>query len=311
MESRYLRWIGISDGSEVSFRLNIEVKNCSPFVFESNRATVPQLDVKELTLPKYFDIFYPDWNFVQIQNLTNIINSDIEATKGVKVNQRVVMKQMTTEHYSPLFVGVSPGGCVDSISGNIPAVNPEYLVFNSLPCTVGIYMSGQFKDKSYGSALISTFIVSGPTAEETKAAAELKAKQEADAKAAAELKAKQEAAVKAAAELKAKQEADAKAAAELKAKQDAAADKAALAKAQVELTAANTALSDSQKVNREQAARINSLEEQFRALSESVSAFQNQVSQLNSKLLAALAGQNVANAKLKKVCSAKPKPKGC
>jgi hypothetical protein len=47
-----------------------------------------------------------------------------------------------------------------------------------------------------------------------KAAAELKAKQEADAKAAAELKAKQEADAKAAAELKAKQEAEAKAAAE-------------------------------------------------------------------------------------------------
>jgi hypothetical protein len=67
-----------------------------------------------------------------------------------------------------------------------------------------------------------------------KAAAELKAKQEAEAKAAAELKAKQEAeakaaAEKAAAELKAKQEAEAKAAAELKAKQDAeaAAEKAA------------------------------------------------------------------------------------
>jgi hypothetical protein len=54
-----------------------------------------------------------------------------------------------------------------------------------------------------------------------KAAAELKAKQEAEAKAAAELKAKQEAEAKAAAELKAKQEAEAKAAAELKAKQEA------------------------------------------------------------------------------------------
>ena len=52
-------------------------------------------------------------------------------------------------------------------------------------------------------------------------AAELKAKQEADAKAAAELKAKQEADAKAAAELKAKQEAEAKSAAELKAKQEA------------------------------------------------------------------------------------------
>ena len=73
-------------------------------------------------------------------------------------------------------------------------------------------------------------------ADADKAAAELKAKQEADAKVAAELKAKQEAdakvaADKAAAELKVKQEADAKVAAELKAKQEAdakaAADKAA------------------------------------------------------------------------------------
>jgi hypothetical protein len=70
------------------------------------------------------------------------------------------------------------------------------------------------------------------------AAAELKAKQEAEAKAAAELKAKQDAeakaaADKAAAELKAKQDAEAKAAAdkaELKAKQDAEAKAAATKK---------------------------------------------------------------------------------
>jgi membrane protein involved in colicin uptake len=52
-------------------------------------------------------------------------------------------------------------------------------------------------------------------AEEARIAAELKAKQEADAKA-AELKAKQEAEAKAAAELKAKQEAEVKAAARKK-----------------------------------------------------------------------------------------------
>ena len=144
-----------------------------------------------------------------------------------------------------------------------------------------------------------------------KAAIELKAKQDAEAKAAAELKAKQEAEAKAAAELKAKQEAEAKAAAELKAKLEAAADKAALAKAQSELSEANAALADSQKVNREQAARIISFEEQFEALSELVATVQNQLAQLNRKLAAALAGQNAANAKLKKVCSAKPKPKGC
>jgi phage shock protein A len=70
-------------------------------------------------------------------------------------------------------------------------------------------------------------------------------------------------------------------------------------------------LADSQKINREQALKISSLEEQFRAVSQSVSAFQSQVSQLNNKLVAALANQNALNTKLKKVCSAKPKPKGC
>jgi colicin import membrane protein len=135
-------------------------------------------------------------------------------------------------------------------------------------------------------------VIDAAKAAADKAAADLKAKQEGEMKAAAD---------KAAAELKAKQEAEAKAATE----------KAALGKAQSELAAANTALADSQKVNREQAARISSLEMQLKAVSESVTALQTQVSQLNSKLVAALAGQNAVNAKLKKVCSSKPKPKGC
>ena len=67
-------------------------------------------------------------------------------------------------------------------------------------------------------------------AEEIRLAAELKAKQEAEAKAAAELIAKQAAEEKAAAELKANLEAEAKAAAELKTKQEAEAKAAALKK---------------------------------------------------------------------------------
>ena len=70
-----------------------------------------------------------------------------------------------------------------------------------------------------------------------RAAAELKAKQEAEAKAAAELEAKQEAEAKAAAELKVKQEAEAKAAAELKVKQEAEAKAAAELKARQEAEA--------------------------------------------------------------------------
>jgi flagellar biosynthesis GTPase FlhF len=149
-------------------------------------------------------------------------------------------------------------------------------------------------------------------ASKTKAEADAKLAKDAQTKAEADAKLAKDAQTKAESEeLKAKQEADAKAAGELKAKQESAADKAALVEAQAELMAANAALADSQKINREQAARVNSLEEQFRVLSESVSAFQSQVTQLNNKLVAALAGQSAANAKLKKVCSVKPKPKGC
>jgi hypothetical protein len=88
---------------------------------------------------------------------------------------------------------------------------------------------------------------------DAKAAADLLAKQEADAKAAADkaaadLKAKQEADAKAAADLKAKQEADAKAAADLLAKQEAeakaAADKAAADKAAADKATADKATAD-------------------------------------------------------------------
>jgi hypothetical protein len=78
----------------------------------------------------------------------------------------------------------------------------------------------------------------------SKAAAELIAKQDADAKAAADLKAKQEAdeKAKAAAELKAKQEAEAKAAAELKAKQEAEAERQLLESSNEATDAANAAI---------------------------------------------------------------------
>jgi chromosome segregation ATPase len=80
------------------------------------------------------------------------------------------------------------------------------------------------------------------------------------------------------ADRKVKEDLDAKAAADLKSKQDAA---------------------------------VNALEQQLRVLSESVGGLQDQVSQLNSQLTAALASLKSANAKIKKICAAKPKPKGC
>jgi hypothetical protein len=148
-----------------------------------------------------------------------------------------------------------------------------------------------------------------------KAVADAKATAEAVAKVAAEAVAK--AAADKAATDKIISDAKSEAAsilAEAKAKVAAdkeAADKAALTQAQIELAAANASLADSQKTIREQAAKIASFEEQFRTLSESVNAMQSQVAQLNSKFVATTSNLKTANAKIKKICSVKPKPKGC
>jgi hypothetical protein len=78
-----------------------------------------------------------------------------------------------------------------------------------------------------------------------------------------------------------------------------------------ELSAANAALADAQKVNREQQAQLNAVEAQFKNLFDSVSVIQGQLSILSAKLSTSLSGQKTANAKIKKICAAKPKPKGC
>ena len=208
----------------------------------------------------------------------------------------------------------------------------------SWPINVWVY------DKDFTEAKrLATEAAAAKAIADANAAAELKAKQEAEAKAAADLKAKQEADAKAAAELKAKQEADAKAAADkaalLKAQSDlaaanakaaadrealvklqadlaaanakAAADREALVKSQADLAAANASLAAAQKTNRDLGAQLAAIESQFLVMSDSISTIQSQVLALNTKLTTTLKSLSTANAKIKKICSAKPKPKGC
>ena len=197
------------------------------------------------------------------------------------------------------LVGVITGGntattgpaCNGKIGGNFFTLVALVTKYSNLAFTAAVIASQQ-SDTAGVQAVDKAVADAKVAAEVTEAAAKLaQDKAVSDAKAAAKLA--QDKAV-----------ADAKAVAE-------AAAKLAQDEAQGELASANASLADSQNVNREQAARISTIEEQFKVLSESVSAFQTQVSQLNSKLLAALASQNALNTKLKKVCSAKPKPKGC
>ena len=249
-----------------------------------------------------------------------VVETSIVEKKAVLSFYKVALDGRRIEYYSTSIgsAGV-PLGDIRTIAKIYEGDEFSLLIHSILDAHLNVYMyPNSLASSSEVQRLIAeakdfrvTSELKAKQEADAKAAAELKVKQEADAKAAAELKAKQDADAKAAAELKTKQEAEAKAAAELKAKQDAAADKAALAKAQSELAAANAALTDSQKVNRELQSQLSAIESQLKLLSDSVTVIQGQVSQLNSKLAAALAGQNAANAKLKKVCSVKPKPKGC
>jgi hypothetical protein len=103
--------------------------------------------------------------------------------------------------------------------------------------------------------------------------------------------------------------ADAKSAAEAAAK--IAQVKVALIKSELELAAANASLAESQKVNRDLRAQLSDVEGQLLGLSASVSTIQTEVLALNTKLSTTLKSLSTANAKIKKICTVKPKPKGC
>lgn len=91
----------------------------------------------------------------------------------------------------------------------------------------------------------------------------------------------------------------------------AAADREALVKSQADLAAANASLAAAQKTNRDLGAQLTAIESQFLVMSDSISTIQSQVLALNTKLTTTLKSLSTANAKIKKICSAKPKPKGC
>ena len=91
----------------------------------------------------------------------------------------------------------------------------------------------------------------------------------------------------------------------------AAADREALVKSQADLSAANASLAAAQKTNRDLGAQLAAIESQFLVMSDSISTIQSQVLALNTKLTTTLKSLSTANAKIKKICSAKPKPKGC
>ena len=225
----------------------------------------------------------------------------------------VVNKDLTGHYWGTFSDEVTFRGKIKVIDGKTDIALPEVLSFFPLKSSP-TRVTGAAKEL-YDKNILNNLVAEMAA----KAAAELKAKQEAEAKATAELKAKQEAEAKAAAELKAKQDAAAakaaadrviadKAAADLKAKQDAdnalSDSKAALAKSQSELSDANAALA---KAN----LTIASMQSQLDQLKAKTDAMQAQINAISAQFSASQKSLAAITAQLKKVCAVKLKPKGC
>jgi predicted nucleic acid-binding Zn-ribbon protein len=223
-EAWKLRWMGLSNGTNLAYRVSILVKGCKEFVIDSNTYTFNDLPQEEFGIDAFFQFFESKQSFGQKLSFRQIeisrenLVKNIAAIKATADGAGVGLERIDRQIESVLgflFVGMNPGGCLNVNDGgnSIPPWNAPYAALASTPCKVGVY--SMYPDKGLsGVVLVTTFDAVRSAKAEAEAEAKAKAEAEAKAKAEAEVKAKAEAEAKAAAELKAKQEAEAKAKAE-------------------------------------------------------------------------------------------------
>ena len=261
----FLRLGNLFSGSEVRYLVEITMRGCdAPFLISSNVATIPESNFQETGWSQWVQeteswlksnyeekgrpVNWIAWdkNISLFKNgLEEVKKGSIESSFGWNETSysRNEFRPVVGDNYAiPSIHGFSPVNCARSSQYS---QLPVSLIVDKVPCkvVVGSTFTGYSPSQTATSPFIEVFEIDNSAAElkakqeaeaQAQAAAELKAKQEAEAKTAAELKAKQEAEAKAAAELKAKQESEAKAVAELKAKQELEARIAADLKAKQE-----------------------------------------------------------------------------
>jgi hypothetical protein len=315
--------VNANAGDWLRFVASIQIKDCGPpKVIRSQAAQYPmgKLPVVSIDTIKQLKMgsasssdsrmisFEPNgispWHFLTFESIDkNFQTLKSELGRDREIGERfLVPSVLGSQNQLRLRIDpISPSDCFGFERINIRYTNDGWdISFSKLPCTVGVFawlppklFSGPqlLRDPTtsymWDCFTCTTDVLIYSIKVNANGAVELKAKQAADAKAAAELKAKQDA--------------DAK----------TAADKEVFIKLQEDLAAANASLAESQKVNRDLRAQLTDVEGQLLRLSASVSTIQTEVLALNTKLTTALKSLNTANAKIKKICAAKPKPKGC
>ena len=211
-EAWKLRWMGLSNGTNLAYRVSILVKGCKEFVIESNTYTFNDLPQEEFGVDAFYQFFESKQSFGQKLSFRQIeiskenLVKNIAAIKATADGTGVGLERIDRQIENVLgflFVGMSPGGCINVNDGgnSIPPWNAPYVALASTPCKVGVY--SMYPDKGLsGVTLVTTF----DAVRSAKAEAEARANAEAEVKAKAEAEAK----AKAEAEAKAKAEAEAK-----------------------------------------------------------------------------------------------------
>ena len=211
-----LRWMGLGNGSSLTYRVSIYVKGCKEFVIESNAHTFSDLPDEEFGIDPFFELFetkssfYRKLTFRQIEsskeNLTKNISAIRESVEKVSIRLERIDSEVANV-IGFLFVGLSPGGCLNVNDGgrSIPPWNAPRAELLTTPCKVGVF--SMFPDKGLsGVTLVTSFDVIRSRKDETRDQAQAQAQAQADTQTQEEAKAKARADALAAA--KAKAEAD-------------------------------------------------------------------------------------------------------
>lgn len=162
-------WLGISNGTEIKFELNISQKGCSDLNFTSNVFVFDNIPIAEYGFDRYFETF-PNGvtgrvlNFQELEAVKKSVLNNIkvveEKSRAGEVTSLNVVRTDAGYGANYLIVGLAPGGCASGRNTNsAPTVNPSDVEVLAIPCKFGVLMPFEYPGGG-GFTLISSHSIS-------------------------------------------------------------------------------------------------------------------------------------------------------
>jgi len=188
--SAMLRMFGINNGTELTYRVNISVKGCGPFVIDSNTYTFTEMLNDEIGVDAYYELFSSldsfgrRLSYLQLDEAKRLLLDNISTiSSSIDLDDSIPLKVpelLVSDTIQIIFVGLEPAGCIDTIRRATYNTNPRSVKLSQTPCKVGVY--GMYPNMGLsGLTLVTSFLA--PGGQKAKAEAEAKAKAEAKASA--------------------------------------------------------------------------------------------------------------------------------